>query len=528
MQYYNKNNILLQNQAEGNNLMAKINRNPQLSRIRFAREIHFWAFILLALSLLTACNQYQAHVQKTTQSQTSTPITATITQSISPRIPVKSSTPLAPTRTITPIPYNSPTVTATATQTPPPPIIPSHYDLPDWFSNLQHYAFMMISNVTSNSNRISIVDADLSTQYDISIPYPDIYGYFWIAQGISFGFLASDFQTVYLVNALTGNVTIHTLHAKDINCLKEDAKQRDEYVDLVFAVSLGIASNSSPESAEFLCSEQVEMYHNHLITKRLGNIIMVTFNRGSLAGQSRILHIVDPGDELDVMGDYPFYDPDTGKAILVILKAEFFPETDEEKALYLRLGVHASRIEIYNVLEEKKIASFDGDIDPDSILIDPNYRQIILNAAITNKSDIPCFIDLGNGQLKCLDSLNTQEDFLRTDLLHTSRDGKRLIFAETNSARSDLCIYQIPSDILYCPTDKMEELHNLNIERYRISQDERFILFSYGSSCSHCDFWGDPSSAVIVMDGNNLYLLGKEVFVDHSPSYPFETILARP
>ena len=151
----------------------------------------------------------------------------------------------------------------------------------------------------------------------------------------------------------------------------------------------------------------------------------------------------------------------------------------------------------------------------------PDRTKILIG-----KDEAPCIIDVDSLEIKCLDINQPKEGSFYTDLFHWSQDSQQIYYGQS-ADRADLCIYDLITDKIFCPTSTLEVLEDrlLNIEVYRISPDEQFFVFSYGFGCANCNYWGEPSSAIIRRDGTDFYFLGEE---NLEPFYPYGGLLIRP
>jgi hypothetical protein len=158
-------------------------------------------------------------------------------------------------------------------------------------------------------------------------------------------------------------------------------------------------------------------------------------------------------------------------------------------------------------------------------------QQFYIAKSLTGENDgLPCIINRSGKVTKCLTAINEQFYSNGLDLVRWSKDDNQIYYVQfEDSVRADLCIYQLASDATTCPTEKISELDGYNIEYYDMSDDEEFFKVLYGSSCSKCDFWGEPSSLVLRKDGTDILFMGKELQEPNTHwAYPFFSSLFRP
>lgn len=154
----------------------------------------------------------------------------------------------------------------------------------------------------------------------------------------------------------------------------------------------------------------------------------------------------------------------------------------------------------------------------------------IAQSSLSENYGLPCVLDLEGNVLKCLSTIDEKYYVSGLDLFRWSNDVDQIYYVQTDSlTRTDLCIYNLKTDEVNCPSENIAELSNNNIEYYVMSDDEQFFIVLYGSSCSGCDFWGEPSSVVFRRDGTNILFLGTELQEPNTLwPYPFFTSSIRP
>jgi hypothetical protein len=159
-----------------------------------------------------------------------------------------------------------------------------------------------------------------------------------------------------------------------------------------------------------------------------------------------------------------------------------------------------------------------------------NQQFYIANSLLGENRGLPCILNISGKVTKCLTAINEMYYSNGLDLIRWSKDDSQIYFVRFEELiRADLCIYDLASDTITCPTEQISELDGYNIEYYALSDDEEFFRVLYGSSCSKCDFWGEPSSLVLRRDGTDILFMGKELKEPNTHwAYPFYASLFRP
>lgn len=440
--------------------------------------------ILLSICLLAACAP--ATAQPTPR--------PTVTVTASP-------TTTSPTQIITPT--NIPAVEPT-----PSTNIPAQYQLPDWINDPQANVAVMITDVKDHIYTLSFLNVVTRDSFDISLSPNLIRGYFWMPDGKLFGFLASDLKTIFLVNLGNGNVDQHPISEKTVRLLS--AEKIGIIEPLIAHGSLEqddfhlVSSHQSDFSANF-------KYRAKMDYESAASPFLIVENLES----GSITPITTPSDR---MGGYQFaWSPK-------VSYLEFLQGTDGTAGM----TPTGQKITIYKP-DGQKVTSFEGDFR--SPKWSPDGSKILYEEPASNS---PCILEINTGVKKCIREIGRNHSELSyTGSFSWSQNEKQIYYtyhSDQDEIKSGFCVYNLLSGINFCPTTNVPELKTANVEWYNVSPNEQFLVFSAGSSCAGCDFWGEPSSIMIGMDGKNSYSLGEEILVTdlYTFSYPMATLLWRP
>ncbi|MBN2501700.1 MAG: hypothetical protein JXB38_13040 [Anaerolineales bacterium] len=466
--------------------------------------------VLLLLTLLTIF--LAACTDAPTSTITSTPkqpmqITATFTDEASE---LKNT----PTVTKSPTATTLPTLTATPLADTFLQTLPATYDLPAWFSIFEHTVVMTVTDFTETHTRVAFIDANLSEEYNIWVPHTMFSHYFWTTDGESFGFLSRDKGSVYIVDSLTGQASKYEIDDRATECLEDYLSRRGpEYLNMLEKMWV---FDTSPEYPDFFCEpgSKAKDYQFELKSKRVfeGETETLIATNTETGHESAEMKVADPENELYALTTSRVVD---SPLLVVVQGGPYAPEALEPR---WRHDTPGDRILLFDMSSGKLVNTFEGEY-VGYPKWSPDHTKIL-----TEKDNRPCVIDAESRGIKCLDIERSQEGYLYADLFMWSKDSEQIYYGQS-SDRADVCIYDLPSDDILCPTSALKALEDLNIEYYKISPDEQFFIFLYGYSCSTCDVWGEPSSGIIRRDGTDFYFLGDE---GGEPSFPFFSSLTRP
>lgn len=407
---------------------------------------------------------------------------------------------LAPILTKTPLPAS----TEIPTQT--PPALPNKFEFPSWLANSNNQVFAMVTDVLENSNELTFVDANTHNKFVTNVPNADISRYFWTPDGKSLGFINSDFMSAYLINLITGEVIETNFSREASECLDEYEKVKLPVIRYIRVKSL---SSSDPS---FFCSKprfdfsQVEKDGKQIIV--LENL--TTGQKTELSGTS----------EIGVSYVYELSPSQTKVAIL--------QGTSPDPDLIYPMG---TRISVYSLPDGKIIASYEGQFC--SMKWSPDENKILT----TQTDDTACYSNAvptilypSSSRSERISAIeDAQHSKYSISTFNWSHDSNFIYYTYVNPDRSDVCRYDLTSKSIFCPTSGFDELNKYNVEYYKLSPDEKFLALLYGDSCAGCDEWGEPSSALMKIDGSDLFMLGKEIYrAEVNARYPYNTLVWRP
>lgn len=397
-----------------------------------------------------------------------------------------------------------PSFTETPTQT--AFVISEKYELPSWLASSNFQVFSIVTNVSDTSNELTFINANTHEKFVINVPTSNISRYFWTPDGKSFGFIQSDFLNVLSIDLISGKVTKYAIPEDSAHCLFDYQKTQKPALKYIEVYS------SLPSEPSFLCLESV--FRLQQIEKN-GKAVTVFENLET----SQKTELSNSGESLLNID----YSVSPNQTQLAILQGEGIDPYG--------LDLSGTRIRIYDLESGNVITSFEGYFcllkwSPDG----SKLLTTMTNSSGCYSNATPAIIYLEKNLLQPITANeNAQHSKVHISTYNWSQDSNYLYYLYVNPDRSDVCYYNLKNEEIFCPTGNFSELSGLNVEHYKLSPDERFLAFSYGSSCAGCDFWGEPSSVVIQIDGSDYFSLGKEIWIeDVSSTYPFNTLMWRP
>lgn len=428
------------------------------------------------------------------------PISSTVNEQYTPsQSPIITSTSVLSTKTLTPTPEKIPTTKSTATSAD----IPNKYEFPNWLSDPEATVALMTSDITKDIYKLSFLNLGTRDSFDISISADLARGYFWMPDGTKFGLLSANTQTVFLVDLKSGNVEQSLLTESAVRFLKDERKQSVEPL---------IVYGTFPSNFSFLPTYHPQYSANLRYVAKLdfqNNEKPIVFIEDLETG--KITQISEPPLKELYTYQYLWSPVASLLAILRVHDGMMIPSGD--------------KIEIYKPNGEK-VASFEGSF------ISPRWSPDGSKMLYRETSSIsPCIWDINLGTKKCLREIERNHSNANSiGLLDWSKDENQIYYLYYGDNESGLCIYNLINGNDFCPTDGLSELEKSNVERYKISPDNKFFVFHFGDSCAGCDFWGNPTVGIISRDGANFYTIGTEYLVStpYTFSYPMGTLLWRP
>jgi Tol biopolymer transport system component len=404
-------------------------------------------------------------------------------------------------------------ITPTPTATPNTSFIPINYELPVWMSNEKN-VLMIVTDISETTNQLLFVNASTGEKYAISVSLSNIRGYFWTPDGKNFGFLSSDDKTIYLVDTFSGKVGKIPVD-KQSTILLNKGDNRNKYT----LERLGIFGSFSNNDVSFYyCRLCYSFDLTQTIDKKYP---MGEYNEPQISVKNILA-----GDEiLLTKPDDKIYDFETvwspNKFEIAILQGSQPAEPD-----YIQFGDWpGNRITLYNTKTGQIIDTYQGNFASISWHWSPDGEKILyinLPESQDYNGTKLCILYLDTKTSQCIDKLqNTKTNSF--SFFSWSDDGKKIYYINyaPEPHRSDLCVYNIRTTDINCPTKNITELDYLNIEGYTASPDGNYFLISYGNSCNTCDYWGEPSIAIVSNEGDGFILLGKQVFKELKDGYVF-------
>jgi WD40 repeat protein len=390
---------------------------------------------------------------------------------------------------------------------------PLSYNLPEWIHIPEATIGMTISDIDGDIFEFAFLNFDTKNSFEISASSNIVMGYFWLPDGTHFGFLSSDMQTAFLINAENGQVEQVSIPEYAVRFIKE--VEREKFIEPL------IINENYPNDFTFLpLYNQKYSYDLHYIANYdfENNDNRPVIVKDNETGQ--IVHITNPSD--DFCNIEYMWSP--VKSELAVLRSKLLDGCG-------RMGMPpAERIEIYKS-DGEKLASFEGNFT--DATWSPDGSKILYADETSNS---PCILDINLATKRCLREITRKHPNANAiNSLRWSKDGKQIYYTYFSVDESGLCIYNLINGDDFCPTNGLQELKDFDIVRYTVSPDERFLIFHFGGSCATCDYWENPTVGVIGKDGSNFYTLGEEPLVGVTMensyvmfSYPMVTLLWRP
>ncbi len=396
-----------------------------------------------------------------------------------------------------------PTFTATPTQTPP---FPNKYDFPSWLADPNYQVFAMVTDVLEDSNELTFVNANTHDKFYINVPNANISRYFWTPDGKSLGFIKSDFLGVYLIDLKTGKVTENSIQENASQCLDEYQKVKLPVIRY-FRVE-----NSNPSDPSFFCSTPPFRFSQ---VEKDGK-------------QTTVLEILETGQKIELSSTSENGISYRYELSPMLTKVAILQGNTPDPDLIYPMG---TSISIYSLPDSKLISSYNGQFC--SLKWSPDENKILTtqtDETACYSNAVPTVLYPSKGRSQRLTMIeNAQHSKYSISTFNWSQDSSFIYYTYVNPDRSDVCRYDLTNNSIFCPTSGFDELKERNVEYYEISPDEKFLTFLYGDSCAGCDYWGEPSSALMNIDGSDMYFIGKEIYrAEVNSPYPYNTLVWRP
>ncbi len=391
--------------------------------------------------------------------------------------------------------------------TPTFPEIPNKYNFPTWIADSKYAVFVMVTDLLKNNNEMTFVNANTHETFIINVPNNSISNYFWTPDGMSFGFVESNFLNILLVDLQTGKVEKYTIPETSSECLSDYEKSNQTVIKYIRVYS------SLPSDNSFFCPESnIQILYDETQKKKT----LIVEN----SELNRTIVISTANDNLINLN----YEISPSHTLLAVLQGDE-PDPDDRNPL-------GKRILVYSLISGEIISTFTGRFC--LLKWSPNEEIILTtqsDSTICSRGESPLLLYPQSGKLKQIKAIKDAHhaDYY-ISIFNWSLDSNFLYYVYMNPDRSDICRYDLRNDYVFCPTSGFAELDKYNVEYYVISPDERYLTFAYGYSCQGCDEWGESFSALIQVDGENIFLIGKEIYLFELSlqPYPFGTLVWRP
>ncbi len=454
----------------------------------------------LSLSLLFSCRSSE---DTPTASQTSS-----ISQEVQGATPnltsgVPSQAPHATSTSVDKVPSPSPDVTEISE-----PL--------NRLSDLSKSIFMSITDVQSEMSELSLLSADGDKTFSFSLS--EVAGYFWMNNGNEIGLLESDIQTLQIVNLTDGNVAETELPESTVRFLPRVSP--DSAPGPIYPIGI------SPEDENFLLVTPSMRSHISFDNRYLAELDFLVDERQVLTIDlvtDQTIQLTDPSDgvfDLQIV-----WSPTSNQ--LAVVQGTESP---------IHMFASGDRVTIYEVPEAKSKDTIFGDFS--FVSWSPSGEAFLYRttSGVHTYSNIYCILDLQSGSSQCLDAIANSHPGATIDGMAWLNDGDRVVYICNHylDGNSDICTYNFQTGVEDCPTQGLEFLDSnmVNVEGYSLSPDDQIIVFTYGDSCPRCDFWGSPSSGILILDGEDFFSLGQEILVlDFDSllvSYPYRGIIWKP
>lgn len=442
-------------------------------------------------------------------------------QSCIAEVPTEASSPTPtskptqkPTATITHLPsfFLSATPTVTPTEKPFVPY-PSSFDLPDWIRNPQA---MILANPIIERRGIEITSAIMAflnphTGEWYNVPFPsDAKAYLWYDH-LHFGFLSNNYQTMYVLDMSSGQVTKQAVSIESTRLLSTN----DFFGPLKIRQDPLYPSNFVYEYAfsywGYPYSMDTRYFAESNGAKNEDPITVTNLETGQVIWQS------NPSDGY---WDVHFLWSSVQNSHLAIVAGRLsetgfgFPTKD-------------TTLILLDVETGKTIAS--DKVDAGRIQWSPDGQKLLYRNAISDYwnfglgfTEAPCFVSFETRKESCIWRIPNRPlpngyTLITTDDYQWSADGKSIYFTYSYSSPDgmigEVCNYNLLDGSFSCPTANLPELPGWNIDwqygwtiaTYDLSPDGEHVHFCLDSNHPLSDDRGGESKdGLINIDGTSL------------------------
>lgn len=138
-----------------------------------------------------------------------------------------------------------------------------------------------------------------------------------------------------------------------------------------------------------------------------------------------------------------------------------------------------------------------------------------------------CIMTLSSQSHRCLENISAKFPDAFIFPSEITSDSKKISFVYMNEdpRNGGLCIYDLISDTIFCPTDNFEALKGYIIANNYFSPDEQYILFAFdkkGCPMPYCDYFFKTYLAVMDVDGTELHIIGDFSKISGIDFYQFD------
>lgn len=455
----------------------------------FLRILLILSGLVIGLLLLSSCQNPKIIARET----------ITVTSSHTPSFAIK------PTQTIKLIITPTSTFTLIPSDTPSPPAfsMPESYTLPNWVADSSN-VLTIITDITETANQLSFINAKTHEQFALVLPSVEIRGYFWIPDGQYLGFLTNDGRSVYLLSITDGEIEKLSVSERATRLLSSADSQNHLTLEM-----LRIYGSFSDDSVVF--------YSCHFCySTDLSYEVSVEYPP-EYHGEPQVrLENIRTGNKVDLTKlDDNLYDFETvwspRSTEIAILQGP--QPSDIDYQWYPSWP--GNQIAVYNAETGEITATYRGDFADIRDKWSPDGKNILYRNLPESREYAGtklCILALETNQSNCITSIQNSDSSTFSDF-SWSPDGDKIYYVRHTQApqKHDLCIYDLDTQHITCPTKSIPDLGTFNIEEYIASPDGQYFLIAYGMSCSTCDFWGQPSVAIVREDGNDFVFIGQQV-----------------
>ena len=379
----------------------------------------------------------------------------------------------------------------------PEPLLAS-YAFPVWMKNPKiNIVAALITNEIEKTRKMAFFNATTGEKYEILMPQ-NMSGYFWY-DNTNFGFLADDLKTTFRLDLTNGQVTSEIVPSPSVRLLEPDWTGRLNGLKIV---------KESPSSQDFtLTSSWKPDYSKNatftLSTKPNRDGITVINN----ITNETIWDLTTPSETyITVYAWSP-----TNNNLLAYIQGKYADPTD-----FITKGI---TLNIVDVVNGKTLATYSGDFgrmswspDGDKILYQ-NAKSIYSNYGV-GFTEAPCILFLNSGEKRCLRSIPRivppGYTLATTGRYKWSTDNTKIYYTylyiskESYSILGNLCVYDLISGHINCPTTELEALIEHDVG-YKFSPDEDYIYLCISESTLLNDYVGNSRDGIIRSDGTGFF-----------------------